>query len=198
MGLNRSYPQSVLDRAMPAWTSREFHEVEVRGVEPAVLSAVHDLTWAEVPVFDILMNIRGINVRKFSPEALERLRLKPVPEPDRVLSMFDEEFFPLYTSDTELVFGVFLPMSFDLPKFEPGDDPVESFRNAHPANVVKVAFNMWIHDGVLSTETRNLPIGFRSHLVFGGYWTLIGPFSGLIRHVWIRAIRDRAVRTLGH
>jgi hypothetical protein len=185
---------------MPAWTSREFHEVDIRGIDPSdVMAAIHDLTWDEVPVFEMLMSIRGLNVRKFNTEKLARFDLSPVPEPDRLMSMFEQGFKTLYASDTELVFGTYLPVSAESwpvslgsPEFDPDVDPVEAFRTARPANVVKVAFNLWIHDGVLSTETRNLPIGFRAAFVFRLYWSFIGPFSALIRRIWIQAIKRRA------
>ena len=51
----------------------------------------------------------------------------------------------------------------------------------------------WRLDGTtLSTETRVLATDEASRRAFRRYWLVIRPFSGLIRRVWLRAIRQRA------
>jgi hypothetical protein len=49
------------------------------------------------------------------------------------------------------------------------------------------------YDGhTLSTETRVHLTDPRSRVWFKLYWLVVGPFSGLIRNAWLRAIARRA------
>jgi hypothetical protein len=47
---------------------------------------------------------------------------------------------------------------------------------------------------VLSTETRVQAVDDRSRRMFGRYWLVVGPFSGLIRRRWLRAV-ESAIET---
>ena len=62
------------------------------------------------------------------------------------------------------------------------------------ARLAKMAFNFRLDGSTLSTETRVLLTDAASRRKFRAYWTLIRPFSGLIRRVWLRAIAHRAAR----
>lgn len=66
-----------------------------------------------------------------------------------------------------------------------------SFRNFDEPGCVKIGFNFRFTDGKLTTETRVKATDARSRRLFGLYWIVIRPGSGLIRHVWLRAIRRR-------
>ncbi len=62
---------------------------------------------------------------------------------------------------------------------------------------VKVAWNMLIGgtDGVscdLSTETRIVCFGDAAYRKFRLYWTLVGPFSGVLRRSLLRGVRRKA------
>jgi hypothetical protein len=46
----------------------------------------------------------------------------------------------------------------------------------------------------LATETWVETRGLRTHLLFRAYWTVIGPFSGLIRRTFLRVAKRRAER----
>ena len=62
---------------------------------------------------------------------------------------------------------------------------------------VKGAWNLRVEpmgDGTteLSTETRVAYLGSDARRKFRVYWTLVGPFSGLIRRSLLRGVRRRA------
>jgi hypothetical protein len=62
---------------------------------------------------------------------------------------------------------------------------------------VKGAWNLRVYpaDGgtsVLSTETRVACYGSDARRKFRRYWTVVGPFSGLIRRALLRRVRSRA------
>jgi hypothetical protein len=46
----------------------------------------------------------------------------------------------------------------------------------------------------LATETWVKTRGLRARILFGVYWTVIGPFSGLIRRTFLRVAKRRAER----
>ena len=48
---------------------------------------------------------------------------------------------------------------------------------------------------VLSTETRIQYFGAAARRKFRLYWTLVGPFSGLIRRALLRGVRQQAERS---
>jgi hypothetical protein len=57
---------------------------------------------------------------------------------------------------------------------------------------VKMAIGWRLEGTVLSTETRVLATDAAARRRFRRYWLAIRPFSGLIRRVWLRAIKRRA------
>lgn len=58
----------------------------------------------------------------------------------------------------------------------------------------RAAWNFVVEPGRLSTETRVRCADAASHRRFRVYWFFVRPFSGLIRRLMLRAIRDEAER----
>jgi hypothetical protein len=56
----------------------------------------------------------------------------------------------------------------------------------------KMALNVTYEGCTLATETRVELTDSRSRLLFKLYWLVIGPFSGVVRGAWLRAIARRA------
>ncbi len=74
----------------------------------------------------------------------------------------------------------------------------ENFRGAVPPGVACAVWNFAVEDvgderTILSTETRIVCGDTSSRRKFRAYWLFVRPFSGLIRHLMLRAVR-RAVR----
>lgn len=179
---------SVLEEVMPRWSSRERHQVRLRAAPSsgqAVIDAVEALTWQEVPGFYRLIRWVAMGTKAFAPDG-------------QVLKMLlDGPYRVIHRSDEELVIAAVLPLRRDQRRPELGDDPVAAFRALDERGVVKVAGNFFFRDGILSTETRNLPIGPMASALFGLYWLAIRIGSGLIRRAWLAGIRRRVELTMG-
>ena len=73
----------------------------------------------------------------------------------------------------------------------------ESFRQLSVPGTAKAAWNFAVHRGtggrtILTTETRVLCADRATRRRFHTYWTVIRPFSGLIRREMLAAIRETA------
>jgi len=76
----------------------------------------------------------------------------------------------------------------------------DAFLNFAEDGCVKAAWNIQVEQmspetSMLSTETRIRYFGPAARRKFRLYWTLVGPFSGLIRRALLRGVRIRAERT---
>lgn len=67
-----------------------------------------------------------------------------------------------------------------------------TFRDFADPGFIKIGLNFRCAHGMLTTETRVSTTDARSRWLFGLYWLFIRGGSGLIRRVWLRAIRRRA------
>jgi Protein of unknown function (DUF2867) len=79
---------------------------------------------------------------------------------------------------------------------------VEEFRSLEDPRIAVAAMNFLLEPDAsgrgtrLITETRVRCLGSSSRRWFRLYWTLIRPFSGLLRHAMLRGIRAEAVRNV--
>lgn len=147
----------VLDRAMPTWSSNEYHHTYVDAPSRNVVAAVEQLTWREVPWFHRTIRTVGMGAKIFRAD-------------DRVLDLLlDGPYALVHRSDEEVVIGGVLPLNRHQRLPDLGSRPLESFSDYMTDGVVKVAINFLVRDGVLSTETRNLPLGRRASSLFAVY-----------------------------
>ena len=170
-----------LDRAMPHWRWHEVHSIRVDTDRDDVIEAASALTWVDMPVFRVITLVASLG-------RLARRR------EDRVLNLLlDGPYRELYQSPDELVVAGLLnaPAANGVFPF----DSVDTFRSSSPPRNVKIATNFRYRDGVLSTETRCQATDDNSARSFGVYWRVIRAGSGLIRRIWLRAIRRRIIRS---
>ena len=120
-------------------------------------------------------------------------RMRGLPPGTTIEGLFDRMGFCSLTRDrdpTEVVFAAsgtpWRPSSGLRPFAEsrPGTVRVAADIRAVPAS----------GGCVLSTETRVQAVDDRSRRAFRRYWFVVGPFSGLIRRRWLRAV-DAAIET---
>ena len=164
---------TLLDEILPSYDVRERHSIAVDAPADRVFAAVWSVTLAETPVARPLIWLRGIRADPARPileQALVRFELIGE-EPGR-----------------EIVLGS-VGQPWDL---KGGETPRGDFRTFGEPGFAKMAINFRVDGRTLSTETRVLATDEASRRRFRRYWLLIRPASGLIRRVWLRAIKRRA------
>ncbi|NUU23430.1 MAG: hypothetical protein HOV68_18250 [Streptomycetaceae bacterium] len=168
-----------LDDVLPEWHFRERHTIEIDAFADTVFRAVEDVTWREVPAFRALMAARCFG-------------RDPATDPRILASMTKEGFAVLDRLDNELVVGALAKPHFGAQVPLPSDLPSDAFRAFDKPGHIKVAFNFLRRGSTVSTETRVWATDEHTRRVFRAYWMVIRAPSGLIRRVWLRAVRERA------
>jgi hypothetical protein len=174
----------TLDALLPRWNFRERHRLATSAPASALIGAVEEVTWGEVPVMRTLMRIRSAG----------RLPLRAA---HRVMDdMASLGFTVLHRAGEEVVVGAvgrpWSPGGDRAPRLADQADPARFFIDFSAPGWAKMAVNFRVADGELTTETRVLLTDDRSRRAFRRYWLLIRPFSGLIRRRWLAAIVRRA------
>jgi hypothetical protein len=173
----------LLDQAMPSCDRREVHSRKTSASPDALWDAVHDLRADELTLMRVLMGIRtlGRKVGDGNPTVLEgfrRMGFREIAhEPGQELVMAG--------------IGRFWRPSGGLRKVQ----DKEQFLGFQEPGYAKVAFNFRILAGRLSTETRIAATDAQARRLFGLYWLLVRPGSGLIRREWLHALDRRAQRS---
>lgn len=169
-----------LDDALPQWDRRERHRLFCGAPPAVVMEAAERVTWREVPIFRALLAARALGRSRLAADA-------------PVLDWFTGAGFAvLARAEDELVVGAIERVSRREPVVRPPRPDVATFRGFDEPGCVKIGFNFRYADGTLTTETRVRATDARSRRLFGLYWLLIRGGSGLIRRVWLAAIRRRA------
>ena len=167
---------TLLSEVLPEYDFRERHTIAIDAPPERVYAAAKEVTLAEMPVARTLMRLRGMSARAERPVLEEALREFEVlaEEPNR-----------------EIVIG-----AIGQPwKPRGGETPRADFRTFAEPGYAKMALSFRVDGGTLSTETRVLLTDDDARRQFRRYWLVIRPFSGLIRRIWLRAIKRRAEAT---
>ena len=162
---------TLLSELLPEYDFGERHAVAVDAPPERVFDAVRAVTLRETPVALGLVRLRGIKA------SADRPILEGAMPWFRVLA---EE------RDRELVLG-----SVGQPWKLRGGDRHE-WEDSPPRGYAKMVVNFAYDGHELSTETRVALTDEASRRKFRRYWLAIRPFSGLIRRLWLRAIKRRA------
>jgi len=171
----------LIDQVMPSYDRREIHRRQTTASPPALWDAIHVLEARDLTLMRALMGIRTLGRRIDSGdrtvlEGFERMGFRQVAEdPGRELVIAG--------------IGQFWKPSGGLRKVTSR----EQFLAFEEPGYAKAAFNFRITDEEISTETRIAGTDPQSKRLFGLYWLLIRPGSGLIRREWLRALDRRAV-----
>jgi hypothetical protein len=163
---------SLLSDVLPRWDVRKRHAIELASTPERVWSAVHETTLAEMPVARVLFRLRGL------PSAADR-------------SLLDLEGFLRIAEQPgrELVVGA-VGRPWIVTERLRRDADVRTFSEPGYA---KMALNVTYDGHTLATETRVQLTDSRSRVWFRCYWLVVGPFSGVVRKAWLRAIARRAL-----
>ena len=168
----------LIDEFLSDYDFVETHDISIHASAADVYRAANDVDFSESCLIRLLFRIRGLSTENVTLASLKRSRFE-------ILGA---------TPDRELLLGLvgrFWTLGGDMKKID-----AESFKKFSSAGYAKAVWNFAIRpDGAdlrLSTETRIKCLDHASRRRFGFYWTLIRPFSGLIRMEMLRLIKNKA------
>jgi hypothetical protein len=156
---------AAIDDVLPLFDANEVHLIPF-ALSPAdaIASALATPVAAD-PLVRALFRLRGVRASGTIGDSLVRLGLRE-----------------LARLDGEIVFG-----GAGTP-WRPGTG-IQPFASAGPGQV-RVVTNFRSDWATLSTETRIAAVDDAARRAFLRYWHVVGPFSGLIRRRWLRAIAN--------
>ncbi|MFH1033745.1 MAG: hypothetical protein V1806_04495 [Pseudomonadota bacterium] len=180
----------LLDEFMPQYDFGEYHQALAAAPAQRAFRAMQDLDMRQSRLVGALMLLRELpfrlRSREFKAQGMGR----------SLEQMQDFGFIQLGRQEPrEMVLGLVGRFWSTRPlvrRVTPGE-----FRDFSQPGYAKVAANFLVEPlgpGLVrvSTETRVQCLGWRARSRFRGYWTLIRPFSGLIRREWLRLARQEA------
>lgn len=183
--------QSALDRHLPVYRHAEVHEITIAAGPERVMRAIRELKGRDVALAGALMALRTL------PAKLLGRPLRDA-DPDRTVveTILQGGFTLLEEGPAEMLVGVIgrfwqLSATF-VPLAGPAD--FAAFEQEGHAKAV-MSFTVSPLPGGrtrLRTETRILPLGREAQRRFRLYWLFVRPGSGLIRWIWLLAIKRRA------
>lgn len=161
----------LLSDVLPDYDVRKRYAIGLDLPADRVWEAIHETRLGELRVARTLFRLRGL------PSARDR----------RILQL--EGFQPLAENPgRELVMGAVGKPWSSRGGLVRGADP-RTFRE--PGYAV-MALDITYDGTTLATETRVLCTDAGARRLFRAYWLLVGPFSGVVRNDWLRAIERRA------
>jgi hypothetical protein len=190
----------LIDRVLPHFHSVERHEITAVATPDELWSALETADLGRAWPIRVLTGLRAI------PAFLAGKKLRPQVSDDapRRVTLRDlgkRGFHPMAEEPgREIVFGIEGRFWVPVPDYCPGD--LQRFAAPLPPGVARAAWNFLVEPvderrSRLVTITR-IECADRSTLMkFRAYWLFVRPFSGLIRIMMLRAVRDelRARRT---
>jgi hypothetical protein len=161
----------LLSDVLPEYDVRTRNSLELVAPSERVWEAIRSTTLGELRVARHLFRLRGLPSRR-----------------DRAFLEL-EGFRPL-AEDTgrELVVGAVGQPWSPRGRLVRGADP----RTFDEAGYALMALNVTYDGATLATETRVRCTDARARRRFRLYWVVVGPFSGIIRSDWLRAVARRA------
>ncbi|MGD9589236.1 MAG: hypothetical protein AB7Q37_00770 [Pyrinomonadaceae bacterium] len=168
----------LIDRYLDKFDFSERHLLMVAGQPDEIYRTAHEVDFSESLIIRSLLRLRGMPTENFSLKAIER----------SIFKKLDEE------PGHELVLGLvgrFWTIYGDLQKIGSGADFCEFDKPGYAKAVWNFTVAQKGTRSCLTTETRIKCLDDASRRNFGRYWTLIRPFSGLIRIEMLRAIKRR-------
>jgi hypothetical protein len=182
----------LIDRFLPAYDWNEVHSIEIRAGAPAVLAAVRAVTAGEIRLLQMLMGLRALpgfilcrpaRAHRGGPVLAEILR---------------SGFVLLAEDDREVVLGT-IGRFWQVRPFPVDFADGAAFLAFDTPGFARAAMNFSSSDAGggrtrLVTETRIAATDPGARRRFAAYWLVVRLGSGLIRRMWLRAVRKRAER----
>ena len=173
----------LIDEFLPAFDFSERHETRVRASRERVFAALETAELTDSWIIWSLFALRGLGWSQPS----KKLTLR---------EMTGSGFAILgETRNEEILLGLagkFWTLTGNLQKIDAGN-----FKEFEEQGFAKAVWNFSLHESgdaetVLKTETRIRCLDESSRQSFALYWTVVKPFSGLIREEMLRIIKVKA------
>lgn len=178
-----------LDEFVPVWQFNERHTIRIAAPAARVFDAIKSVRADEISLFNALTWIRrgGRQLPQSILNAGDSVPLLEVATRSGFIYLADE-------APRELVVGTVVLA----PRGGRGVLTPEAFKSRLAPGFVLAAMNFLVTpDGpnasLVSTETRVFANSPNARRRFAGYWRTIYPGSALIRVMWLRAVRRRAM-----
>jgi hypothetical protein len=181
----------LIDEFMPTYDMMEHHEITVHASAQRVYDTMRTANIFSSPIVRGLFFLRALFARVFSSRILSQ-------QLEVTINTLLEGGFILLGENPphEFLIGAVIPFgaaSSNVPRLS---DAAE-FRGFNTPGFVKTVMNLSLTqqpDGTtqLATETRAFCLDDKSRRRFRLYWFFIGPFSGLIRRMILRAMKREA------
>jgi hypothetical protein len=181
---------TALGRFLPTWHFREVHSTLVRASRERVYRAVLEVTPEEIFLFRSLVAVRRLGRR--IPEGI----LNP-PRGQSLLAAAGRTEFRVLEErpPEEIALGTFVAAPEGRAPVRP-ESALAFEAGARRSGVALAAMTFRTAEAggrtLLTTETRVFAPDRSVRRRFALYWFAIRPGSGLIRRMWLRAIRRRA------
>jgi hypothetical protein len=161
----------LLSEVLPEYDVRKGHAIGLDAPPDRVWDAIHETTLGDLRVARMLFRLRGL------PSGRDR-------------GLLELEGFQRLAEDRgrELVVGAVGKPWSPRGGLVRGADP----RTFREPGYALMALDITFDGTTLATETRVLCTDPRSRVFFRSYWLVVGPFSGVVRNDWLRAIARRA------
>lgn len=172
----------LIDDFLPVYDFSERHETKIRASAERVYAAVSTAELTDSWIIWGLFALRGLG---WSNRA-KKLTLREMTESG--FAILGEK------PDEEILLGLagkFWTLSGNLQKIDAGN-----FKEFNEKGFAKAVWNFSLAEAngetVLKTETRISCLDEDSRQSFALYWTVVKPFSGLIRQEMLRIIKEKA------
>ena len=186
-----SSEQGTLDRHLPVYRHREVHELVVAAAPEEVMRAIRELKGRDITLARPLFALRSL------PAWLLRLPIRSShPDQTVVDTILKGGFTLLDEGPLEMIVGVigrFWQLSASTVPLAGPADFAAFERDGYAKGVMNFTVEpLGPGQTRLRTETRVLPLGREAARKFRLYWLFVRPGSGLIRWIWLAAIKRRA------
>jgi len=186
----------LIESFIPNPDAVETRKIEIAASREAVYQALWTTDLGGSLIIKSLMSLRSLPGIISHPK-----RLRHLPRQITLQTIIERGFGQLAEEPgREVVLGVegqfWRPTGNILPFSK------EMFRGPVQPGLARGVWNFAVHDAgqertVLSTETRVVCGDAASRLKFRAYWTVVRPFSGLIRMIMLRAVKKACARGIG-
>lgn len=181
----------LLDQVLPDYHARAQYQILIPCKRDVVWKTLMDMDLTSIRTLQLLMGLRSIPawlMGKSKPQ-LKKHTLHDLS--DSGMNVISE------VKGSEIVLGI-IGKFWQISANVRTDIPAERFVSFSENDLAKAAWNFFLTEtkGITTvhTETRIFCREQKTRRKFRLYWTLIGPFSGLIRIALLRKLRSNTIR----